>query len=57
MNKQNHTSFTKALNTLNDAVRIATNYNSRDGIFQENLLKHALSDGKVTHTFLDKTTK
>lgn len=47
-----HTSFTKANDTVEDTVRIATNYNSRDGIFQENLLKHALSKSKVTYTYI-----
>lgn len=53
-----HTSFTKAQDTVEDAVRIATNYNSRDGRFQENMLKHALTKGNVTHNYMvDEQTK
>ena len=53
-----HTSFTKAQDTVEDAVMIATNYNSRDGRFQENMLKDALSNGTVTHNYMvDEQTK
>ena len=58
MNMNYHTSFTPAQDTVEDAVRIATNYNTRDGLFQENMLKHALTNGTVTHEYIDdKQTK